>query len=261
MQWKKEDVSGQMELTQWLRTPAPRRLTPSLRKQVGKVPGSWFLVLFGLIFVAAGSFFCAMFLPWKMWQEMSLDRAKPRMVAGMVTRSEATNMSINDAQVWRHEVTFQDGGEAVVSVGYTTGKTCSEGEQVKVRVHPEDGALHCPERMRMTKGSLGSAFVLLFPAVGLLVMLSPWFTRRSRFALYEKGLVADIRVLDVQATNVQVNHRTVHKITVRYPTLTEPIVLKISDVDQVLSLSEAHQTGEPLRVIYNPKKPKRLEIL
>lgn len=257
----KENFSSKAELSQWLRMPPPRRLTPCLRKQLGKTPGSWFLVLFGLFFGGFGSFFCVMFLPWKILQEMSLDRAMPRMVPGIVTRAEATNMSINEMKIWRNEVTFPDGGDAVVSVGYTTGKDFNEGEGVMVRVHPEDRELHCPERMRMTKGSLGAAFVLIFPAVGFLLMLSPWFTRRKRFALYEKGLVADIRVLDVKATNVQVNDRTVYKFTVRYPMMAEPIVLKISDADQVVSLSEAHATGGNLRVIHDPKKPKRLEVL
>ena len=84
----KENFSSKAELSQWLRMPPPRRLTPCLRKQLGKTPGSWFLVLFGLLFGGFGSLFCVMFLPWKILQEISLDRAMPRMVAGIVTLRE-----------------------------------------------------------------------------------------------------------------------------------------------------------------------------
>lgn len=256
-----EEFSHKGELKQWLLMPSPRRLTPELRKHLGNMPGSRTLRLFGFFFFAFGSVFCVVFLPWNMGKELWLDRSNPGIMDGIVTKTEATNMSINRAKVWRNEVTFQDGAQEVISVGYTTGKDVHEGDRVKVRVHPDDLDLHCPQNMRMSKGSLASAFVLIFPLLGFLVMISPWITRRSRYALYENGTVSEIRVCDVKATNTQVNHGTVHKVTVKYPMMAEMIETKITDPDDLARLREAQEKGTALQVVYHPKKPKRFVIL
>lgn len=256
-----ENDSPNTELKQWLQMPSPRRLTPELRKHLSKMPGSWMLLLFGFLFFAFGSVFCMVFLPWNMGKELSLDWSNPGIMDGIVTKTEATNMSINHREVWRNEVTFRDGDAQVISVGYTTGKCYQEGDRTKVRVHPNDLDLHCPQNMRMSKGSLASAFVLLFPALGLLVMISPWITRRSRYALYENGTVSEIRVYDVKPTRIQVNHRTVHKVTVKYPTMAETIEAKITDYDDLARLTEAREKDKALEVVYYPKKPKRFVIL
>jgi hypothetical protein len=255
------DLTHKAELAQWLRTPPPRRLPDHLRKELGKIPRSWTLVLFGFVFFAIGSVFCAVFLPWQMLQELSLDRASRSTMDGIVTKTETTNMSINRAKVWRNEVTFRDGDQEIVSVGYTTGKDFREGDRVKVRVHPDDLDLHCPQNMRMSKGSVGSAFVLIFPLLGFFVMISPWITRRSRLKLYENGTVSDIQVSDIKATNIQINHRTVHKVSVKYPMMANPIEVKITDFDDLERLMEARDKGHALSVLYRPQKPKRFIIL
>ena len=241
--------------------PSPRRLTPELRKHLGTTSGSWALILFGLIFFTFGSVFCAVFLPWQLLDELSLKHASQTTMDGIVTKTEATNMSINRAKVWRNEVTFRDGDQEVVSVGYTTGKDVHEGDRVKVWVHPENLDLHCPENMRMSKGSLGSAFVLIFPLVGFLVMISPWITRRSRLKLYENGTVSEIRVSGIKATNMQINDRTVHKVTVKYPAMANSIEVKITDFDDLARLTESHEKNDVIQVIHDPKKPKRFVIL
>lgn len=256
-----ENFSHIAELRQWLQMPPPRRLPDHLQKRLGTASGTWASYLFGGIFVALGSMFCAVFLPWQMLQEMSLDRASRSTMDGIVTKTEATNMSINREKVWRNEVAFRDGDQEIVSVGYTTGKDFREGDRVKVRVHPDDLDLHCPQNMRMSKGSVGSAFVLIFPLLGLLVMTSPWITRRSRLKLYENGTVSEIQVSDIKATNIQINHRTVHKVTVKYPMMANPIEVKITDFDDLERLMEARDKGHALPVLYRPQKPKRFIIL
>ena len=261
MKMTQDDLAMQSELSRWLQNPPPRQLTQALRKHLGKKSSSWVILLFGLFFFLFGSVFCVIFLPWDWPKELSLDRSHPDLVDGIVTKTEATNMSINGVSVWRNEVTFQENGEAIISVGYTTGKEVREGESVKVRLHPEDVMIHCPQNMRMSKSSLDTAFVLLFPVLGIFVMITPWFRRRKQWRLYEQGSVADIRVMHVKPTNMHVNDERVHEVGLQYPHLPEVVEAKILNADDLTRLKEAHELGHPLRVIYNPQKPKRFAVL
>jgi hypothetical protein len=256
-----EDVAQQSELARWLQSPPPRQLTPSLRKHLAKNARSRLVSLFGLFFSAFGSFFCVIFLPWDWPKELSLDRSQPDLVDGIVTKTETTNLTINGAKVWRNEVTFQENGESIISIGYTTGKEVREGDSAKVRLHPQDLMIHCPQNMRMSKNTLGSAFVLVFPVLGIFVMMGPWLTRRKKWRLYQHGLVADIRVMHVKPTNMYVNEERVFKVGVQYPSLPELVEAKILNADDLLRLKEGHEKGHPVRVIYDPQKPKRFTVL
>ena len=261
MKFPHEDVAMQSELARWLQSPPPRQLTSRLRKHLEKKSNTWVVRLVGLFFAAFGSIFCAIFLPWDWPKELSLDRSRPDLVDGIVTKTEATNLTINGVVVWRNEVTFQENGESIVSVGYTTGKEVREGESVKVRLHPEDLMIHCPQNMRMSKSSLDTAFVLLFPVLGIFVMITPWFTRRKQWRLYEHGLVADIRVMHVKPTNMHVNEERVFKVGVQYPNFPEMVEAKILNADDLSRLKEGHELGHPVRVIYDPQKPKKFAVL
>lgn len=251
----------QSELSRWLQNPPPRRLTPSLRKYVGKKSGSWVLLLSGLFFFLFGSVFCVVFLPWDLPKELALDRSNPDLVDGIVTKIEPTNLTINEVKVWRNEVTFQENGESIVSVGYTTGKNVQKGEQVKVRLHPQDLMSHCPQNMRMSKSSMDTGFVILFPLFGILAMLGPWLAGKKRFKLYEQGTVAEVRVISVKATNMHVNDERMHKVGLQFPHVPDPIEAKVFNADDLARLKEAQEQGHSVRVIYNPKKPKQFVVL
>lgn len=251
------DISLQTELGQWLKNPAPRTLTPRLRKHLGKASGLWATSIFGLLFGGFGGVFCIFFVPWQLLNERALDKAPPHFVEGKVTHIEKLNMSINKVAVWSNEVTFPYQQQKRTSVGYTTGKHVKEGENVFVRVHPKDPNINCPQGMRMSKASAGSALVLLFPLVGFSLIIFPWLARKKRFKLYENGTVAEVRVLSVMATNMQVNNHYVHKICLQFPHIPETIEVKKTDPHDVASLIEALELEKPLRVVYDPQKPKR----
>jgi hypothetical protein len=256
-----EDAAVKSQLAQWARIPAPRQLTPTLRKHISKKSGSWALVIFGFLFGSFGSVFCALFLPWQLLKEISLDRSNPDLVEGIVTRTGPTNMSLNGVKIWRNEVTFRENDEEIASVGYTTGKDVKEGQLVKVRVHPNDILIHCPQNMRMSKGSLGGAFVLIFPVVGFSLVIVPFFLRRKRFKLYENGAFSEIRVMEVKATNMRVNEQPVYKVVVQYPSIAGTVEAKILNADELARLEEAQRDGLSVPVIYDPKKPKRFVVL
>lgn len=249
------------ELRQLIRRPAPRQLSPFLRKHVSRGSGHRFMMLFGFVFAAFGSVFCVIFLPWKLLDEFTLDKAPPLFVDGRVTHAEKSNMSINEVPVWKYKAKFTDGSHEMTSVGYTTGRSFAEGDEVSVRVHPQKPDLHCPEGMRMSKGSPGSSFVLLFPLLGFSVMVAPWFTGRQRLRLYENGSVADVQVLSVRETKMFVNDRRVVQFTVKFPHLPETMKVNKSNYEEVHALRNSYETQKPLHVLYDPKKPKRFVIV
>jgi hypothetical protein len=171
--------------------------------------------------------FCVFFVPWQFVNELILDKAPPQLVIGRVTHAEKSNMSINKVSVWKYETTFVGDEPEMTSYGYTTGRRYSEGDEVFVRVHPQDPERHCPQGMRMSKAPLGSAVVVIFPLVGFALMLSPFFVKKRQFRLYENGTVADVSVLAVKDTNMTINEQRVFQFTLKFSNLQETVESKM----------------------------------
>lgn len=251
-------MAGQLEA--FLAQPAPRYPSPELRKAIRTWRGHRAIVAFGLLFGTFGLLFCFVFLPWKWPLEWKLDHSEPVIVPGQVVEVSATNLSINESKVWKVEVAYRDMGDDRVSTGYVTGKKFSEGEPVNVRVHPDDPGLSCPEGTRMSEGSLFSSFVLVFPLVGYGLVAGAVVSRARRIKLLTRGRAGTARVIGCKETMTSVDDCKVHKLTLQIPEVPGTVLIKRHRPLEVRMLREAMESGDPLKIVYDPAKPKRLLI-
>ncbi|MCU0796271.1 MAG: hypothetical protein MUF31_10085 [Akkermansiaceae bacterium] len=255
------DHNALRDVERFLAMPAPREVPPELKKRLKLMKGSKAVCGFGLLFGTFGLVFCFLFLPLRQFHQWFLDGSSPVEMPGKVVSNESTHLSINGVSVRKVEVDFQIAGEDRRSTGYITGKGPKPGSALGVRVHPGRPDLHCPQGMRMSRGSLGAAFVLVFPLLGYGLALAPWWGRARRLGLLRNGRLVQAKVLSAERTRTEINGQNVFKFTLQW--LREPGTIQIRRhlESEVEALTYAKEVGEPVRLVQHPTRPKRLMVL
>ena len=254
-------LSADEELVKFLAAPAPRVVPRTIKKAALRDAGSLALAFFGAIFLTMGMFFASVFLPWRQADEWRLAASHPLSAQGRIVSVEKTNMSINKERVMRYDFEFTPaGGTPVRGECFTTGRRWSEGSRVNVRYNPAGAALACPEGARLSQGSLGSAFVLIFPLVGGGIIF--WVIRARRRTLWvlQNGALGDFRVTGIEPTAVTINKQRQFKVTLQRldQADAEPHEVRWYKPALVAFARERQQNGQAIFGLFDPAKPKKV---
>lgn len=256
-----DNSSTLRELEQFLTLPAPREIPPSLKKRLKVMKGSWATTVFGLLFGTFGLVFCFLFLPVRQIDDWRLEASEAVAVTGEVVTNEETNMSINGVSVRKVEVDFEGDGGNQRSTGFITGRGPEVGAPHVVMVHPGDPELSCPQGMRLSRGSLASSFVLLFPLVGYGLVSAPWWARARRLQLLRQGKLVQARVLAFERTNTEINGQNVYKFTVQLQREPGTMEIRRHLSTEVEAMIDAKERGGNIRLVQHPTRPKRVVVL
>jgi hypothetical protein len=248
------------DIAQLLASPPPRKVPDHVGRAARKGRASWATALVGLGFGAFGMLFAGVFFPWRILDEARLAAGAAGTVTGVVSSAHDTNMKVNGRRVVEYRFTFTpENGASQTGVSFSSDSHWTEGESVTVRYLPDDPGVACIEGARLNEAGWVGAFVIIFPAVGF--GMAAWFVqqRRQIGRLLRTGLVAEVDVVSVEATNMQVNKRPVYKIVLAGPALgREPVAIKrINHADLELANRHAEQK-QPVYVLYDPRKPSQL---
>lgn len=135
---------------------------------------------------------------------------------GRVTRVDDTGASENEIRVRAHHYEYSVAGRTLTGTSYATGESVSVGAQVPVEY--DQGT---PERSRiagMRRALFGpaAALVVIFPAVGAIIL---FFATRSgvhRNHLLREGILTTGTFVRREPTNVTVNKRRVWEVTFEF---------------------------------------------
>ena len=254
-----DDPARLDQLAALLASPVPRTPPPELVRRVQGAAASPWLMAFGACFAAFGLVFVVMFFPTNLPAELRLRSADTRTVAGRIVQVEPTKFSINKTRVYAYGFAFSAPATPGEGRCYTTGRRWQRGDTVTVRYLVDPPHTACPEGARLSKTGMAGLFVLLFPLVGLGVVVGTWVVRRRAQRMLLQGAVAEVRVREVTATKMQVNKRTVYRIvTERCDTLgAAPQVERHSDSVLVHLAQERKASGQPMYVLVDPRNPQR----
>lgn len=190
----------------------PRPLSLGLRARVlfGSPiqPFGWIFGTVGMIFV------WALGLP----HSVALWVVHPRdlvPVTATVVESHPTNMSINKVPVFKHTVAWTIEGQEHRGVAFTTGS--GPGQNVPLRAQASRTQQYVEvEGMRTTMVDTFILFVLLFPGIGLSIVITS-VTRNARaLTLLKNGRPAKGKFLRVEPTNMRVNKQPVMRYWFSY---------------------------------------------
>lgn len=249
------------ELVRFLAAPAPRLIPTTLRKDALRESGSLARVGFGAIFLAMGLFFVSVFLPWRQLDEWRLGAGHYELAQGRIISVEKTNMTMNKVRVMRHGFEFKPAqSETVRGECFTTGRRWTAGSVVRVRYSPAEPALACPEGARLSQGSLGSAFVLIFPIVGGGIIFWVVRSRRRMLWIMQNGTLGDFRVTAIEPTAVTINKQQQFKITLRRLDLADaqPHEVHWYKPELLTFARERQKNGQAVFGLFDPAKPKKL---
>ncbi len=254
-------LSADEELVRFLSAPAPRPVPATLKKAALRDSAPLSLAIFGAVFLTMGLFFAKVFLPWRQGDEWRLAASHPALAHGRIVSVGKTNMSINKAQVMRYGFDFTPAQAASVhGECFTTGKRWSEGAAVNVRYSPTEPALACPEGARLSQGSLGSAFVLVFPLVGGGLVFWVIRSRKRTLWVLQNGALGDFRVTAIEPTNVTINKLPQFKVTLQrldQPD-AQPHEVRWYKPALLTFARERQQNGQAVFGLFDPAKPKKV---
>ena len=254
-------LTADEDMVKFLSAPAPRMVPGALRRAALRDSGSLALAFFGAIFLTMGLFFAIMFLPWRQADEWRLAASHPLSAQGRIVSAEKTNMSINKVHVMRYVFKFKTAqAETISGECFTTGRRWSEGSVVNVRYSPSEPALACPEGARLSQGSLGSAFVLIFPLVGGGIIV--WVVRARRRTLWmlQHGTLGDFRVTGIEPTSVTINKQQQYKVTLQRLDQADaaPHEVRWYKPELLAFARERQKSGQAVFGLFDPAKPKKV---
>jgi hypothetical protein len=248
-----QDLPGDVDA--FLAMPTPRKVPKWLLKRGQRWP--FILTLFGLIFFTMGSFLCSQFLPVHLPKQWQLERGPASEAEGTILYQASTKLSINKTTVIRHHYRFQPTGmQEMEADAFTTGKRWKEGARVPVQYLQENPSVSVIAGARMGEGDTSSLFALLFPAIGASALAAPVFIRRRRHRLLRDGRLTTATISALQQTGAMVNNQQQRKITLTRDDDGGTAVRRTHDPVEIAYAEEKLSEGQPVQVLYDPRKPK-----
>ena len=239
-------------------TGPPRNVTLSVRLLLllsnGHAP------LFGWFFACFGMIFCILFAPIGLKSLPDLTHRNFQTVGkGEVVEVIKTNASVNESTVYRY--TFKNSGKDSVNRTdhcFTSGERFKEGEEVDLE--------KCGNRIRIVGSRLTpmggffiifTPFVLIFPFVGMSIVLYGTVQGMKAIRLLHDGEVGRGRFIDMKPTGTQVNHQPVMKLHYTFTAAdgqSYDAYATVLDAEKLLD-----DPVEPL--LYDPMDPKSSVLL
>lgn len=207
--------------------------------------------LFGLPFAMVFISFSALFGP-------SFVEDDPSTKA-VIIESRATNASVNDVMVYEYTYRYHTmDGNSYTGLGYTTGNQKSVGDELMVSYKMDQPTASKAADLRSSEfgGSVG-LFVLIFPVIGLIMLILGTKTSLKQIFILQIGELADGKFLYKEATNTKVNKQTVYALTFEFTA---------SDNQTYQTIAKTHQyhrlEDEALeKLVYDPDQPTNAVLL
>lgn len=237
------------------RLPPPRRSLPlTLRARIlfGGVVSQ-----FGWAFFAFGMIFIWMFDAGAGAVESLRFRGDVATVQGVVTDSRATNLSINETQVYEtsYSATLPD-GRLLTGASYATGRWEEQGTAVVIEWIDGDPPLSRITGYRASQAGLGVLFVFVFPLTGLVMAVVGLRKGLVASRLMSIGQLARGTLLTSEPTNTRINERPVMKLTFEFEVDGAPYhaVAKTH-------LPHGLEDEERELLVYDPRNPENATML
>lgn len=179
-------------------------------------------------------------------------RGEQMRTNGAVTDVVDTRASESNRQIWEVHYRYSVDARAYEGVAYASGGTELEsGDVVLVEYLKRDPSRSRIEGLRRGMFGAGVLFVLIFPAIGLIVTILAlrYGTRRGR--LLSQGVAVYAKFKETRTTNLTVNKRPAYEVIHEYRTLEGELHEASTTTTDVDSLTDDAEE----MVLYDPAKP------
>lgn len=169
-----------------------------------------FLVQFGWFFLGFGLLFTWIFLPASDLLSLLRSTDDWHVQTATITAVSSTNMSENDNVIYKNFYEYPYDASTFLGSSYTLGKRHEVGETASIRIHPTRPYNSVLENGRAAPFSPVVLFVLVFPLVGLGMVLFGTFVNIHNIRLLKIGTFTRGKLLSKVGTNqyVKINNTT-----------------------------------------------------
>lgn len=251
-----------MNLTMPIVSRPPRRVPVSTRLSVALGHP---LVWLGCILLALGAGVVRVFVmnaDFSSWRHF---RGPIETVPGVITSSEQTRASEGGdrrrhrkgERIFAHHYAFEFNGRRYRGVSYCVGGGPRAGQNVVVEFVAGRPELSRIRGMRRAVFGPSVAFALVFPAVGLGLVVASLVRARKHLRLLVNGEVALGRLANKEETAFKVNKQPVYKLTFEFTDWRGDTQRAVVRTEKVARLED-----EPYeRLFYDPQQPTRAVLL
>ncbi len=235
--------------------PPPRRVP--IATQCAALVG--FLGLFGAIFFSFGMVFVWAFglnmHPIDNWRLSN----ESETTFGVIEEATFTNSTVNEVPVFRYRFRYQPGdGPALVAECYTIGKQWSAGNKAEVQYLPGNPEVACLKGASISMFPIWvMALVIIFPLVGLGLLLPSLISGWGKIKLLRFGVVTGAKKLFANATNMKVNNVPVMKFSYEFQDNLGMVYTGSSKTTGMGYIGD--EAVEP--VLYLPSNPKKSTLV
>lgn len=137
------------------------------------------------------------------------------IVEAVIAERENTRVRVNRTRVKKYTYTFSD-SEGSVKEGVSYSRTSYKpGRKIEIEYDPESG---WSRAKGMTSQPFGPEimFVLLFPAIGFLLIFIPMIFAWKKIKLLKTGVLTTGEMCDKKPTNMRVNRQPIYKYTFKF---------------------------------------------
>lgn len=176
---------------------------------------------------------------------------------GQVIHIEETNSSENEARIYAIGYAFELNGETFQGTSYTFSPSFDLGETVSIELVASDPTVSRIEGLRYRKLSAFVGIMLLFPLVGLGMVV--YGTRRGlrNIHVLAHGRPALGRLVNKRKTSVKINEQPVYELTYAFRDHTGRE--RQSSIRTLHTAPVEDEAQE--RLLYNPSAPQHIVLL
>ncbi|MGN6183061.1 MAG: DUF3592 domain-containing protein [Thermoanaerobaculia bacterium] len=191
--------------------PPPRHVPLSLRVLNLVGGGSligWVIFGFGMIFVwAFGANADFSFLTFA---------GEHARIEGRVTKVETTNASENSQKVWANHYQYSVAGQSFTGKSYSKGTSAEQGSPVTIEYDENNPARSRIEGMRRAMFGPWAVFVVIFPSIGLIIVIVCVRGGLKRNRLLRDGMLTTGKLVSKAPTNTTINKQRVYELKFEY---------------------------------------------
>jgi len=252
------------DLRALVQQPAPRELCGAMRERVrGARDGR--VAAFAALFFGLGVVFTLVAMPDRPLAAVRMQFATLSRSQATVDRVEPTLFAFGERDsgsrlhVVRLRYSFELDGRDYQGVGYSSDARWRAGDDAAVLYLPSDPSVS--RLLRANAAPLGwiSALPLVFPLLGVWILLLPWIVYRGRLRLVRDGRHAMAEVLSVQQTPYELGGQRAFRVEVRFEVDGRKVRASVrcygADVEAARWCLE---NGERVDLVHDPVRLRRI---
>ena len=252
------------DLAEFVTQPSPRDV-PRVYLAATGAAGGCFLMALGTIFLLVGSVLTFVFMPPRIIDSLRMSFGEIEQVTGTIDSCEETIFSEGSSShsrkgtpVFRLDFSFPTtSGATQIGSSFVTGRPRKPGSTTQIEYLVGDLEVARVAGTNLNPLGLLPSFVLVFPTIGILVLVICWRVRKRRIGLLRDGSFAFAKITKIHDTKLTINRERVFEVTALVdsdgPALE--ITARVRGKDASLA-QERLAKEERIGVLYDPRRPK-----